>query len=65
MLPVSVLGKPTKEDIVATANPRYHDMLNKMESRKAVAWTKLYPDAPPEAVTHSMPSLTPMCGADP
>jgi len=47
---LSVLGKPIPEDVSATANPRYHDMLNKMESRKAVAWSKLYPDAPPEAL---------------
>ena len=45
-----MLGKPTPEDVAGTANPRYHDMLNKMEERKAVPWTKLYHDAPPDAL---------------
>ena len=47
---LSVLGKPSPEDVADTANPRYHDMLNKMEERKAVPWAKLYPDAPEEAL---------------
>jgi len=47
---LSVLGKPTSEDVASTANPRYHDMLNKMEARKAVPWSKLYQNAPPDAL---------------
>jgi len=47
---LSVLGKPSSEDIAATANARYHDMLNSMEARKPVSWTRLYPHAPGEAL---------------
>jgi mitogen-activated protein kinase 1/3 len=47
---LSVLGKPSREDVVASANPRYHDMLNKMEDRRSVGWAKLYPDAPVQAL---------------
>merc|ERR1712097_122414 len=47
---LGVLGKPTPEDVVGSANPRYHDMLNSMEARKAVPWSRLYQDAPPQAL---------------
>ena len=47
---LEVLGKPSPEDVEATANVRYYDMMNRLQLDDGIRWCNLYPRSPKDIV---------------